>query len=282
MSSHESWGLFAAGAVGLCGLYAQNSIKEEIKRLRYDVGKSVSKEMVQNKKFAYRALKQVRTFGYSIQEGHKLMFSQIPNEKFEAFKVDNGGGKTNDCLFYAVYGHCTQKQCEKMRDALVKMLQDNEEEIKGTLGEEIWNEQKTNLRRKLQAPTAMKDGNVEEAVFFLGVEKGLIPHPEANLMMFTPIIGKKKRWKALQTRVYTNPNTKKMYPQTILIGNEKSGLHEHFINLVPAQDLSSYVELITALKLQENVMDDLNTEARKQKKQIEGLELELELRNAQD
>jgi hypothetical protein len=70
-----------------------------------------------------------------------------------------------------------------------------------------------------------------------------------------------------------------MYPQTILIANEKSGRHEHFINLVPAQDLSSYVELITALEWQENLKDDLNTETRRQ---IKELELELESRKAQD
>jgi hypothetical protein len=48
---------------------------------------------------------------------------------------------------------------------------------------------------------------------------------------------------------------------------------------VPAQDLSSYVELITALEWQENLKDDLNTETRRQ---IKELELELESRKAQD
>ena len=279
MSSHDKWGLFAAGAVGLCGLYAQYSIKEEIKRLRYDVGKSVSKKRVQERDFTYRALKQVHTAGYSIQEGHTLTFKQIPKENFEAFKVDNGGGKTNNCLFYAVYPVCNNDVCRRWRLILVNMLIENEEEMKEILGEVIWKEQKDNLTRTVRDRKAIKDGNVEEAVFFLGVEKGLIPHPEANVIMFTPKEGKKKRWIAVQTRVYTNPNTDMMYSQTILIANEKSERHEHFINLVPAQDLSSYVELITALEWQENLKDDLNTETRRQ---IKELELELESRKAQD
>ena len=253
MSSHDKWGLFAAGAVGLCGLYAQYSIKEEIKRLRYDVGKSVSKKRVQERDFTYRALKQVRTAGYSIQEGHTLTFKQIPKENFEAFKVDNGGGKTNNCLFYAVYRNCTVDACKTWRRILVKMLIEHEEEMTKILGDEIWKEQKDNLTRTDGDKKAIRDGNVEAAVFFLGVEKGFIEHPEANVIMFTSKKRKKKQWKEIQTHVYSDPNTDMMYSQTILIANEKSGRHEHFINLVPAQDLSSYVELITALEWQENL-----------------------------
>ena len=164
----------------------------------------------------------------SILEGCRIALHRDCKQPYKANRVDNQGGITNDCLFYALYDDCQIGDCQRWR----KQLHEFAREIPPEL-------QDDGIIIREQLNSLPNGGFVEWELLHLAFRKGKVKPPEANIIIFTLV---NQLWSP--SSVYFHPNGIENMP-FILVANENLC---HFVNLEPGGDISQAVRLFLHMK----------------------------------